>query len=468
MVMTRKIESGPVFVGYLGGLLKPDNQSLAGLMAKGASGTFVLKVVNTGLGLAMAVFLARALGVRGYGIYAYAISWITLLGVFARLGLDQTIGRYVATYHQEGDWASIHGLLRFSFAAVAGSAIACLLVASGVAWFAYRDVAEMRNALWLTFLLLPISALMVPCGATLVGLQKVVSAQIPSLLVQPAGFILLVGGAWLFFPGILSPSGVIALYLLVTVLSLALAAWMLRRAMASCGGIPMAVVKPVYEVRAWLKSALPLMLMGGMFLANMNTDILMLGAMVGPEAAAVYKAATRGAELILFTLVVVNTPLAPLVARLYAADDRERLQRGVTKAARLTFLLGVGAAALLIIFGRWFLSIFGPAFVVGHIALDLLCMGQLAALISGPSSIILMMTGHEREIAISAVVTAVLNVALNALLIPLWGIEGAATATAISTAIWACLLIGLVWTFLRIDPTFVGGHWPGCASGKTH
>ena len=466
--MTQKIESELVLTGYLGGLLRPHNQSLAGLMVKGASGTFVLRVVNTGLGLAMAVFLARALGVRGYGIYAYAISWITLLGVFARLGLDQTIGRYMATYHQEGDWARIHGLLRFSFAAVVGSAMACFLVASAVAWFAYRDVAEMRNALWLAFLLLPISALMVPCGATLVGLQKVVSAQIPSLLVQPAGFVLLLGGAWLLFPGTLSPNRVIALYLLVTCLSLALAAWMLRRAMAACGGIPMAVVKPVYEVRAWLKSALPLMMMGGMFLANSNTDILMLGAMVGPEAAAVYKAATRGAELILFALIVVNTPLAPLVAKLYAADDRERLERGVTKAARLTFVLGVGVAALLIVFGRWFLSIFGPAFVGGHIALYLLCMGQLAALISGPAGIILTMTGHEREIAISAVVTAVLNVVLNALLIPIWGLEGAATATAISTAVWACLLIGMVWSFLRIDPTFVGGYWPGSASSKTH
>lgn len=466
MITTRKTESA-VFVGYLGGLLKPNNQSLAGLMAKGASGTFVLKVVNTGLGFIMAVFLARVLGLRGYGIYAYAISWITLLGVFARLGLDQTIGRYVATYHQEGDWARIHGLLRFSFAAVAGAALACLLVASGVAWFAYRDIVEMRNALWLAFLLLPISALMVPCGATLVGLQKVVSAQIPSLLVQPAGFVLLVGGAWLLFPGSLSPSSVIAIYLLVTCLSLALAAWMLRRAMAACDGAPMTIVKPVYEVRAWLKSALPLMLMGGMFLANANTDILMLGAMVGPEAAAVYKAATRGAELILFALAVVNTPLAPLVAKLYAAEDRDRLKRGVTKAARLTFVLGIGVAAVLILFGRWFLSIFGPAFVSGHTALDLLCMGQLAALVSGPAGIILMMTGHERGMAISAVVTTVLNVVLNALLIPVWGIEGAATATAISTAVWASLLIGMVWKILQIDPTFIGGILSGSIHSKS-
>jgi O-antigen/teichoic acid export membrane protein len=220
-------------------------------------------------------------------------------------------------------------------------------------------------------------------------------------------------------------------------------------------------------VGAWLKSAFPILLMGGMFLANSNTDILMLGAMVGPEAAAVYKVATRGAELVLFALVVVNTPLAPVVARLYAADDRERLKRGVTKAARLTFVLGVGVAAVLILFGRWFLSIFGPAFVGGHIALDLLCVGQLAALISGPAGIILTMTGHERGIAFSATVTALLNVVLNALLIPVWGIEGAATATAISTVVWACLLIGMVWSFLRIDPTFVGGYWQECASSKT-
>ena len=63
--MTRKIESGTVSAGYLAGLLKSENNSLAGVMAKGASGTFVLRVVNAGLGFAMTVFLARALGVKG-------------------------------------------------------------------------------------------------------------------------------------------------------------------------------------------------------------------------------------------------------------------------------------------------------------------------------------------------------------------------------------------------------------------
>ena len=454
MVMTRKIESGPVFVGYLGGLLKPDNQSLAGLMAKGASGTFVLKVANAGLGLAMAVFLARVLGVRGYGIYAYAISWITLLGVFARLGLDQTIGRYVATYHQEGDWARIHGLLRFSFAAVAGSAMACLLVAGAVAWFAYRDVAEMRNALCLALLLLPISALMVPCGATLVGLQKVVSAQIPSLLVQPAGFVLLVGGVWLFFPGSLSPNGVIALYLLVTVLSLALVALMLRRAMAVCGGLTMAAVKPVYEVRAWLKSALPLMLMGGMFLANMNTDILMLGAMVGPEAAAVYKAATRGAELVVFSLSIIIIPLAPLIAKLHTSGDFERLQKGITKSAKVVFLFSLLTAIPLLVFGKYFLSMFGSEFTQGRIALNILILGQLVNSTMGISGAILVMCGLEKKAALGLSLGVIVNIILNMLLIPIWGINGAAVATCISTILWTSTLSIFVVKNLKLNPTF--------------
>jgi O-antigen/teichoic acid export membrane protein len=455
MITTRKTESEPVFVGYLGGLLKPNNQSLAGLMAKGASGTFVLKVVNTGLGFIMAVFLARVLGLRGYGIYAYAISWITLLGVFARLGLDQTIGRYVATYHQEGDWARIHGLLRFSFAAVAGAALACLLVASGVAWFAYRDVVEMRNALWLAFLILPISALMVPCGATLVGLQKVVSAQIPSLLVQPAGFVLLVGGAWLLFPGSLSPINVLILYLIVTCFSLAMAAWFLRRAMASRDGIPTSTVRPVYEVRDWLKSALPLMLMGSMFLANSNMDILMLGAMVGPEAAAVYKAATRGAELVVFSLSIIIAPLAPLIAKLHTSGDLERLQKGITKSAKVVFLFSLLTAIPLIVFGKYFLFLFGYEFTQGRIALNILIAGQLVNSATGISGAILVMCGLEKKAALGLLFGVTANIVLNLVLIPIWGINGAAIATCLSTILWASILTMFVMRDLKLNPTFI-------------
>lgn len=444
---------------YLVSLLKPNDQSTAGLMARGASGTFILKMVNTGLGFITAVLLARVLGIRGYGIYAYAISWITLLGVIARLGLDQTIGRYVAVYQQYGDRPRIHGLLRFSFAVVTGSAVICLLLAGTVAWFCYRESLEMLDALWLSFLLLPVNALMVPCISTQMGLQKVIPAQVPSLFVQPVGFLFLVGGTWLIFPEELTPSRVLVLCVLMTGLSLALSAWLLRRAlMSDVNNISTAKVRPVYEVRAWLKSAIPLMLMGGMFLANANTDILMLGAMVGPEAAAVYKSATRGAELVVFSLGIILIPLAPLIVKLHTSGDWEQLQKLISKSAQLVFVLSVVTACPLIIYGKQFLRLFGYEFVQGQMALNILIMGQLVNSAAGISGTILVMCGLERRAAIGLFCGAISNAAMNMIFIPIWGINGAALATSASTIIWVSTLTYYVIKDLGLNPTILCLH----------
>ena len=58
------------------------------------------------------------------------------------------------------------------------------------------------------------------------------------------------------------------------------------------------------------------------------------------------------------------------------------------------------------------------------------------------------MTGHERDTATGVGIAAAVNVTLNVLLIPLWGIEGAAIATAISLMTWNILLA--VWVYRRL------------------
>jgi len=439
---------------YLVDLLNPGNRSSSGLMAKGAGGTFIMKAVNTGLGFVTAILLARALGVKGYGIYAYVISWITLLGVFARLGLDQTINRYVAVYYQQGDWSRIYGLLRFSFIVVAVSAMICLLLAGSVTWIYYRDFMEMRNALWVSFLILPITALMVPCSSTQFGLQQVIQAQVPFLLVQPVGFMLFVYGAWLLFPGELTPILVLSLSVVTTCLSLVLAAWLLKRALMSAfDGVSLSTIKPTYDVSAWIHSAIPVTLMGGMFLANANADILMLGVMVGPEAAAVYKAATRGADFVAFGLIIILAPLAPLITKLYISKELEQLKSLISRSAKSVFLFSVMTACFLFIFGKQFLSLFGHEFVLGEMALNILIVGQLVNSAAGISGTILVMCGLEKKAAAGLFVGVCINILLNLMFIPLWGINGAAIATSVSTVMWVFMQAYWVFKCLHINPT---------------
>jgi O-antigen/teichoic acid export membrane protein len=266
----------------------------------------------------------------------------------------------------------------------------------------------------------------------------------------------LVVGANALLPQSLSAEFSIALRVTAVAVSLMVAIVLLRTGIRSAGR-PTPLPKPVYHPRTWLTSAAPLVLMGSMFMINANADILMLGSMSGPEAAGLYKAATRGAELLAFGVTVISVPLGPLLARLYAAGEIVRLQRELSRWARVAF---VPAAALAVVFlakGDWFLGLFGSEFSgrEASAALAILTAGQLIHVAAGPVGLLLVMSGHERLAAKGLAVGATTNVFLNAVLIPTWGVRGAAVATACSTAIFALLLVAFAVRRLKLNPTVV-------------
>ena len=167
----------------------------------------------------------------------------------------------------------------------------------------------------------------------------------------------------------------------------------------------------------------------------------MLVALQSADAAGVYQAAARGAELVAFSLVVVSAVVQPTISRLHELGDVQRLQRVVTAAARLALVLALPVAFVLAFFAEPILHIvYGPEFDRGAVCLIILSAAQVINVSAGLVSQILIMTGHVLDAAKGMTLGAVVNVVLNAILIPIWEIEGAALATGISLVVWAIFL----------------------------
>ena len=79
---------------------------------------------------------------------------------------------------------------------------------------------------------------------------------------------------------------------------------------------------------------------------------------------------------------------------------------------------------------------FGLDFIEGKTALYVLLFGQLINVLCGPVGYILMMTNKQKILRNIIVVSALLNISLNILLIPEYGILGAAFATTASLILW--------------------------------
>lgn len=437
-------------------LLSEKEEGLGVIIAKGVSGSFVLKVWYTLWSFGVSVLLARILDTGGFGIYSIAISWSTMIVVFAKLGQDQTVCRYVAGYRESGDYAEMRGLVFFSVSLVMIASV--LLAASATiilsVFFADLDAATSR-ALLLAFWLVPLQAVMTPIGAISQGYSKIVQAQVPTLLISPLVFLILLTLVANFYRSTIDPASVIICTLVSQGVGLSVLIMVTRSILPS----GLSQVKARFNIKSWAGTAIPVMLMGGMYVINMNADIVMLGALANADLAGIYKAATRGADIIMFPSAMISLSLAPIIARLYTAGDMYRLQRGITKTTRVGAALALPVAAALLLFSEWFLGLFGSEFTAGSGALRLLIIAQVITTLAGPAGWVLVMTGHERKAAMGMGVSVALNIVLNALLIPKFGLNGAAAATMISTLSWNFILVMAVKKTLKLDTSVIRTQW---------
>src|SRR5690242_336103 len=127
------------------------------LLRRGASGALLVQVGGAGFSLIVNVLLARLVGKSQYGIYAYAMSWVSVLGVLALLGQSSSVVRLVPVYLHRKEWSTLRGLRRGSSAIVLGGSIAIMLIGGAVV-FALRGrmASATLQTMLAAFLLLPL------------------------------------------------------------------------------------------------------------------------------------------------------------------------------------------------------------------------------------------------------------------------------------------------------------------------
>ena len=415
--------------------------------------SFILRVAATGLAFLSAVLLARLLDADGYGVYAYALALATLVFLPVQVGLPALIVRETARGHALDQPALVKGIWVWAGRLTGG--VALVLAVGAVLFLLIENDGHLDTAAWTliwAFLLMPLVALGELRGAALRGLDKLLAGQFPEFILRPVALIALLG-VYALVVDQLTPSAAMALRVIAATIAFGVGAWLLRKS------TPTSVrqAERRIESRLWLRSALPLALVGGMVVVNSYADILMIGYWETADQVGIYKVATTAAALGAFGLQAVNLVVAPRFVRLHAQNDIARLQRVVTGSARLALVTSLGITAFLVVFGRPMLKLaFGDQFIPAYGPLVILLGGQVVNSAAGSVGQLLNMTGHEKDTARAVAAAAVANVVMNLYFIPRWGVVGAAVASALSVIVWNGWLILAVRRRLGIDSTALG------------
>lgn len=438
-----------VFASVKEAFFADDERALA---RRNAIMAFAVRVASAGLLYVMQIALARWMGTFEYGIYVFVWTWVLVLGGLAPLGLNMIAIRLVPEYRETGQLGLLRGLATGTRLVAFGVGTAVALIGMAGVW-AFEDVITSYYVLplYLALICVPIYAVSeiqdgLGRGHAWMGLALVPPYVLRPLLILGTMFAAMLAGfemtaATAAVAAILATwlAGLVQLVLLNA--HMARANTKLSSLEEETADAATAERSPTanYNVSGWLRMSGPLIIITLCELLLQNTDILIISSTLSPTEVGIYFAAAKTMSLIMFVHYAVGSAVANRFAALKARGDEDELRAFVSDAVAWTFWPSLGAAVFILALGQPLLSLFGPEFLTGYPVMMILVVGFLFRSAMGPAEFLLNMLGEQARCAAALAFSAAVNIVLNLLLVPAYGLIGAAVATSLSLSIAALL-----------------------------
>jgi O-antigen/teichoic acid export membrane protein len=398
----------------------------------------------------IAFLLARLLGAQDYGLYVLAISAGSLFAGISLLGLDDAMVRYVAILSGRRDRAGVLGTLQIGL----GVSTLVGVLLGGAIFLGAVPVAEgffeeprLAPLLRLIAVLVPFLTISNVLAGVARGFKRMDYAAFAENVVQSLVRMVLL--AVLALVGELNVFAAVVIFGIADVAATVTMIVLLNKTFPLGGSLRADTRRDVGEIFGF---ALPLWLSGLLRQFRRNIELVMLGALAAVSSVGIFAVVARvnlvGHVFLLSLLVAVK----PILAQLHDRRDREGLSNLYRTATRWALTLTFPFFLIMVLYPKPLLLIFGEAFVSGSTALILLSFAELANAATGICGPMIDMTGHTRiKLANSVLWTAIVIVS-SALLIPRWGVVGAAAASLIAIATVNVLCVVEVWVLEGLMP----------------
>ena len=203
-----------------------------------------------------------------------------------------------------------------------------------------------------------------------------------------------------------------------------------------------------------LRASYPMALSAISYFLMQSTDVLFISAYDTFESVAYYSIAVKLATVTALALISVNIVIAPKIASIYNDKNFSQLKLILKKATRMNVVISLPIIIILLFFSEYVLSTFGSNYILAKNALWILLIAQFFNSITGPSALYLNMTGRQKKLNVILVISLLINVVLNIILVPDFGMLGAAISTTTSFVISKILASALVF-YLDNVKTFI-------------
>ena len=396
---------------------------------KGSLIIFIFKILGATSLFLTYIMIPRYYGVEIFGIFNLTFALIMVATVLSRIGLDIYVVRVIATLKDKRDISIfLKSVLKILFITSILITLAMLLLSDTINEYLFKSIEATPYLTLLAIMVLPYTLFNV-----LVEVFRALDdIKIYSFFrnLSQNGSIALLLAISIFFSLHWNP--IYILFSAITIITLLLLMVLYRFLKKHDIDI---LTKGVYQEKI-LKHSYPMFLTASVMFLMGYVDSFMISYYLDEYQVGIYGACISLSMIITFIPMAIGGYISPKVAQAYNNKETHQVKSLFKNSVKLIAITTIPIFIVILYFSDFFLGLFGQEFTVATITLMIVSIGYLSESLCGPVGFILNMTDNQHVFMKILLISLFINILFNALLIPIYGINGAAIALMLSMLFW--------------------------------
>ena len=393
------------------------------------------------------LLLARWVGSEFLGIYSLANSVRLISEVFGKMGMEIGVMRFVSLLNPDIEKKKIQRLIGSAVKmtmAISVVIMAGLLVSSGfIVTHILKGPPLLKIVLMVFAIAIPFNAITLVVAFATQGFKRLKYKIFITQFLNPTILLVVMIISFWFISvevALMAPmlvSSIIGFIVMFAVLK------------KLTGVKNQQLLKAPFD-RELLVFSYPLMFVTILLTLMHWMDILMLGAFTNASTVGLYHPAARTAGLLQALLTSFLSIYSPMIAQFHAKSDQKNMSGSYKLVSRWLLTFSIPVALIFLVYPQKVMLLFGAEYLPSANVLIVLTAATFIHAILGAAQSTLSMTGHTRLLLWNAIGAFIINIILNIILIPNYGMIGAAWATLISLFVISLLRVLEVRWILKL------------------
>ncbi len=415
-------------------------------IAKGTVIMIIGFIFGMFFGLLSRILIVRIVSQEEYGIYSLSLAIYSIVSTFAMFGLNEGVARQISYNIRDSRKISNIILSSMFLIVLSGILVVFLFYTFFIDFLIFfkgvHSIYDAKFALEVLILSLPFYLLINTITSIFRGFS-IVEAKVYFKDIVPKVFFL----TFLVFIFFLEYSfrEVLYSFLLAYILTSILALHYLRLKLKAYNFDLRKRFQPIFfESIDLIKFSFPLLFVGIMGVLISWTDTLMLGYFRSSAEVGIYNVALPLADIVVAILGASGYIYLPVASQMFSEKKFHDLFNVYQTLTKWLIIVSAPIFFLLFVFSNQVIEVlFGAEYIEAGVPLKLLLIGFISSIVWGLNALTLVAMGYTKVVGKTYTVVVFLNITLNYILIPKYGIIGAAAASMLTY-----LSMNIIYTYV--------------------